>query len=256
MSLLEVRSLSVMFQKKKIVHSINIKVEPNSITALIGESGSGKSTILKVLLGIISNKNGYSLEGELFLKNRTLIPGKEKSIQPVFQDPSLYFNRSWTMKECLLEPFYFKRVPREKAEEVLLTSLTIFSLQGVNLQNSPSQFSGGELQRLSILRAFFYDPEILLMDEPVSGLDRLVLLDTIEFLHTLKREKHLTIFVVSHDLEFIESIANYIYIIHKGEIVEEGSTKEIFQSPKKEYTQILLSSRNLDGLKKECTISK
>ena len=239
------------YQKKKIVHSINLKVEANSITALIGESGSGKSSILKVILGIISKKKGYVVDGELILKNRPLLPGKEKTIQPVFQDPSLYFNRLWTMKECLLEPFYFKGIPAEKAEDILFTSLKIFSLQGVNLLNKPSQFSGGELQRLSILRAFFYDPEILLMDEPVSGLDRLVLQDTIQFLHTLRREKNITFFIVSHDLEFIESIANYIYVLHKGEIVEDGTTEEILKNPKKEYTQILLSSRNLHGLKKE-----
>ncbi len=238
-----------MAQKKKIVHSINLKMESNSTTALIGESGSGKSTILKVLLGIVSKENGYNLEGDLIFKGRALNPGREKSIQPVFQDPSLYFNRSWTMRECLLEPFFFKGIAKEKAEEILLSSLKIFSLENVHLQNSPSQFSGGELQRLSILRAYFFDPELLLMDEPVSGLDRLVLLDTIEFLQRLKTEKNFTLFIVSHDLEFVESIANYIYVIHKGEIVEEGSTGEIFQSPKKEYTQNLLSSRSLKGLK-------
>lgn len=175
----------------------------------------------------------------------------ERSIQPVFQDPGLYFNRNWTMQQCLEEPFLLKGISKEVANKTILSTLKIFSLEGSNLQKSSTNFSGGELQRLSILRAFFYDPEILLMDEPVSGLDRLVLLDTIDFMKKILKEKKITIFLVSHDLEFVQAISNYIYVIHKGRIVENGETESIMNSPKHEYTKQLLASRDLQGLKKE-----
>ncbi len=196
-----------------------------------------------------TQKNGYTISGHLLLNGKPLVPGTEKSIQPVFQDPGLYFNRNWTMQQCLEEPFYFKGLSKEIAQKTISSTLKIFSLDDSNLQKSSTHFSGGELQRLSILRAFFYDPEILLMDEPVSGLDRLVLLDTIDFMKKILKEKKLTIFIVSHDLEFVEAISNYIYVIHKGEIVESGETESVMNSSKHEYTKQLIASRDLRGLK-------
>lgn len=153
------------------------------------------------------------------------------------------------MQQCLEEPFLIKGLTKEIAQKTISSTLKIFSLDDSNLQKSSTNFSGGELQRLSILRAFFYDPEILLMDEPVSGLDRLVLLDTIDFMKKILKEKKITIFIVSHDLEFVEEISNYVYVIHKGEIVESGETESVMNSSKHEYTKQLIASRDLSGLK-------
>jgi ABC-type dipeptide/oligopeptide/nickel transport system ATPase subunit len=202
-------------------------------------------------LGLISKKNGFTISGNLFLNEKPFVPGTEKSIQPVFQDPGLYFNRTWTMRQCLEEPFILKGLSKEIAHKTISSTLKLFSLEDSNLQKSSTNFSGGELQRLSILRAFFYDPEILLMDEPVSGLDRLVLLDTIDFMKKILKEKKSTIFIVSHDLEFVQAISNYVYVIHKGKIVESGETESVMKSPKHDYTKQLLASRDLSGLKKE-----
>lgn len=200
---------------------------------------------------MISKKNGFTISGNLFLNEKPFVPGTEKSIQPVFQDPGLYFNRTWTMRQCLEEPFILKGLSKEIAHKTISSTLKLFSLEDSNLQKSSTNFSGGELQRLSILRAFFYDPEILLMDEPVSGLDRLVLLDTIDFMKKILKEKKSTIFIVSHDLEFVQAISNYVYVIHKGKIVESGETESVMKSPKHDYTKQLLASRDLSGLKKE-----
>ena len=202
-------------------------------------------------MGLISKKNGFTISGNLFLNEKPFVPGTEKSIQPVFQDPGLYFNRTWTMRQCLEEPFILKGLSKEIAHKTISSTLKLFSLEDSNLQKSSTNFSGGELQRLSILRAFFYDPEILLMDEPVSGLDRLVLLDTIDFMKKILKEKKSTIFIVSHDLEFVQAISNYVYVIHKGKIVESGETESVMKSPKHDYTKQLLASRDLSGLKKE-----
>lgn len=202
-------------------------------------------------MGLISKKNGFTISGNLFLNEKPFVPGTEKSIQPVFQDPGLYFNRTWTMQQCLEEPFILKGLSKEIAHKTISSTLKLFSLEDSNLQKSSTNFSGGELQRLSILRAFFYDPEILLMDEPVSGLDRLVLLDTIDFMKKILKEKKSTIFIVSHDLEFVQAISNYVYVIHKGKIVESGETESVMKSPKHDYTKQLLASRDLSGLKKE-----
>jgi peptide/nickel transport system ATP-binding protein len=199
---------------------------------------------------MISPQNGFRISGNLSLNGNKINPGKERTIQPVFQDPTLYFNPSWTMKSCLLEPFILRNISENIALKEVKEALEYFSLHNCNLENKPANFSGGELQRLSILRAVFFNPEILLMDEPVSGLDRLVLYDTINFLKKLQSNKNLTIFIVSHDLEFIANISEFIYIIYNGEIVEYGNTSEVLKSPSNQYTIDLLKSRDLSGIKK------
>ena len=152
------------------------------------------------------------------------------------------------MKDSLLEPFYFRNIPETKAMEEITHYLNYFSLGSTNLDNSSLRFSGGELQRLSILRAFFFKPEVILMDEPVSGLDRLVLYDTIDFINKLISLEKITVFIVSHDLEFISNIANYTYILKKGSIVDQG-TSEIFINPQNDYTKLLIQARDLSNLK-------
>ena len=198
---------------------------------------------------MISPKNGFSISGSISLNGNKITPGKELVIQPVFQDPTLYFNPSWTMKTCLFEPFILRGVSENIAIKEITEALEYFSLGNCNLENKPGKFSGGELQRLSILRAVFFNPEILLMDEPVSGLDRIVLYDTIRFLKKLQSNKDLTIFIVSHDLEFIANISEFIYIIFNGEIVESGVTSEVLENPTNQYTIDLLNSRDLSGIK-------
>ena len=198
---------------------------------------------------MISPKNGFSISGSISLNGNQINPGKELRVQPVFQDPTLYFNPSWTMKTCLLEPFILRKISENIALKEINEALEYFSLQNCNLDNKSGNFSGGELQRLSILRAVFFNPEILLMDEPVSGLDRLVLCDTINFLKKLQSNKDLTIFIVSHDLEFISNISEFIYIIYNGEIVESGMTSKVLENPSNDYTINLLKSRDLSGIK-------
>ena len=218
---------------------------------MIGESGSGKTTLFKVLLGINSPKNGFRIEGGLFYDKNILFPGKEKKIQPVFQDPSLYFNPEWKMIDSLYEPFYFRGISKTEAKNQIKNYLDTFSLTNINLENTSKTFSGGELQRLSILRAIFFEPEFLLMDEPVSGLDRLVLLDTIAFIKKLVSIRKITILIVSHDLEFISSISSFVYVLQNGKIVDSGTKEKVFNSPGFGYTSELLKARDLSNLRED-----
>jgi peptide/nickel transport system ATP-binding protein len=243
--ILEIQNLSIQAKKKEILKNVSIGVMEGRITSLIGESGSGKSTLLKKILGL---DEGYSSSGKVYFSGEELKTRNSK-IQIVFQDPIQYFNPHWGIKKSLFEPITIFRKINLEDEKKLTDYLKLFSLENSNLNNLPKHFSGGELQRLAIIRAMLTEPKLLLMDEPVSGLDRMVLEESVHFLRSLRDEKKITIFLISHDLEYVQKVSDYIYILKSGEIIESGTTNEIFQNPKKEYTKELISSRDLSGIK-------
>ena len=124
-----------------------------------------------------------------------------------------------------------------------------FSLSDMYLSQSIKRFSGGELQRISLIRAILCNPEVLLMDEPVSGLDPLIQKEALRLIRELNSQKKITIFLISHDIDFISKLCDFVYVIQNGEIVEKNFTSKILDNPQNEYTKLLLQSRNLAEVK-------
>ncbi|MBL0265808.1 MAG: AAA family ATPase [Leptospiraceae bacterium] len=120
---------------------------------------------------------------------------------------------------------------------------------GKYLSQSIKRFSGGELQRISLIRAILCNPEVLLMDEPVSGLDPLIQKEALRLIRELNSQKKITIFLISHDIDFISKLCDFVYVIQNGEIVEKNFTSKILDNPQNEYTKLLLQSRNLAEVK-------
>lgn len=247
--ILEIQDLSYSINEKKILESISLKVREGFITGMIGGSGSGKTTLIRIILNIQLPDKG-KISGTIKINGDIATNLNRRWIQPVFQDPGSYFNPNWNLQQCLEEPLtiLFKNSVEEK-ERKISTLLNEFSISEKYLRQNIRRFSGGELQRISLIRAILCEPKILLMDEPVSGLDPLIQKDALKLIKSLKEQKNISIFLISHDIDFISSLCDYIYVIENGKIVEENYTSEILQKPSNNYTKLILHSRDLSSIR-------
>ncbi len=245
-NVLELRNLTVIIQDNRIINNISLTIKKGHITGMIGGSGSGKTTLIRTILNI-QLPESIKIEGNIFIKNEIATDENRRYVQPVFQDPGSYFNPRWNLRQCLEEALNLSiSIPKENKIKTLLNE---FSIPEKYLNQNIRLFSGGELQRISLIRAILCNPEVLLMDEPVSGLDPLIQKDAIKLISELNLNKKISIFLISHDIDFIAGLCDFIYVIHNGEIVEENSVNEILKNPSHEYTKLLLKSRNLSNLK-------
>lgn len=246
MDSLEVKDLSFEISDLKIIENLNLKVQKNLITGLVGTSGSGKTTLFHLLLGLLKPSKGEILiEGV----KRNSIP--KNKIQAIFQDPIQYLNPNFTLKEVLSEPIeiHYPKKVNEKFLDIL-TYLNYFGFEKSSLNQNIRSFSGGEIQRISFIRILLIEPEWILMDEPISGLDPIRRKETIELIKKIHIEKKISFFIISHDLDFITEISDKILVFSRGKIIEEGK-KNLFSNPKTNFTKELIHSRNLTELKKD-----
>ncbi|MCJ8349419.1 ABC transporter ATP-binding protein [Moritella sp.] len=238
------QSITRQAEPEATVDNINLTLKKGETLALIGESGSGKSTILKTIAGL--NKanggkiifNGKPLE---ILEKRT--KEQKKQIQMIFQNPDASLNPKQTILQILSKPLqlYFNMNSaqcHERAKELLIQ----VHLNPDYLYRNPTMLSGGEKQRVAIARAFASEPELLLCDEITSALDVTVQATVLTLLKELQLKFNTSYIFIAHDLAIVESIADQIAILNKGRICEVGETKSVFANPSHPYTKTLLNS--------------
>ncbi|MGO3791737.1 MAG: ABC transporter ATP-binding protein [Enterococcus gilvus] len=221
--------------------NISFSIEVGEVFAVIGESGSGKSTLGKLLLGMEE-----ATEGKIFFNKQDISnPKAQRSMQVIFQHPDQALNPMLPIIDSVMEPLLLhddKCVAREKA----VNFLKKVGLPTDTFQSFPRKLSGGQKQRVVIARALAVQPEFIVADEPVSSLDATVQRQVINLMMDLKKEFQLTYFFISHDLLLVAEIADRIAVMHHGEIVELGTTKQILTHPQHPYTKELLSASLID----------
>lgn len=215
--MISVRDLSVRFRETTVLHSVSFDVAQGESFALLGESGSGKSTILKALSGQVTDWTGA-----LQIADTVLRPGHRarlaRTVQMVFQDPFGSLHPRRTMDDTLSEPLAIHGQPdRDKRVLAMLDAVGLPRRFRFRL---PHQLSGGQRQRVAIARALMLDPPVLLLDEPTSALDVSVQAEILNLLKSLQEEKGLTFLLVTHDLPVISFLCDRLAILRAGRIEE------------------------------------
>lgn len=227
---------SFLWHKKEtvILQDVSFLVPEGRALGIIGESGSGKTTVAKIIVNIMKPTAGsILLRGRVInnLSYKDFLPLR-RHIQYIFQDPYTSLNPRMTVEEIL----------RESAAEgdKLVSILEQVGLDASALSRFPNQFSGGQRQRIAIARALLLEPELLILDEPTSALDRSVQKNILLLLKDLQQKKNLTYIFISHDLQVIKSICHDVVVLKDGVVVEFGKTDQVFDNPTHPYTQLLL----------------
>jgi peptide/nickel transport system ATP-binding protein len=230
----------------RAVDGVSLSVYAGETVGLVGESGSGKSSLLRVILALERAQAGdVCLLGEtLSSATGATLRRLRRSIQVVFQDPYGSFDPKWTVERLIGEPFFLLNSPPSNVERRRKVAMVLeqVGLSAADAQRLPREFSGGERQRIAIARALITEPAVIAFDEAVSALDVLIRAQVLKLLADLAERLKVAYLFVSHDLHVIRAIADRVYVMQQGRIVEEGAAAAVFDSPRHAYTQALVAA--------------
>jgi peptide/nickel transport system ATP-binding protein len=230
----------------RALDDVSVQVHPGETVGLVGESGSGKSTLLKVILALQTPRHGsVQIIGEPFYcGGGSRLHRLRREVQAVFQDPYGSLDRRWSVERLIAEPFHLLDSPpgagerRRRVAEVLGQ----VGLRSDDAHKYPHEFSGGQRQRIAIARALITQPKLIVFDEAVSALDVLVRQQILQLLQELAERLRLAYLFVTHDLHVVRAIADRVYVMQRGRIVEEGETGAVFDAPRHDYTRALIAA--------------
>lgn len=253
--LIEIRDLTKHFPIKegllkrevgrvKAVDGVDMTIERGEAVGLVGESGCGKTTFGKTLLQLIEPTGGtIKFDGkDITTASGSRLTELRRQVQMVYQDPDSSLNPRRTVKQTLLEPLKIHG-RTENADERINEMLELMELDPSSHRSRfPHELSGGQRQRIGLARALILDPDFLVLDEPTSALDVSVQARILNLLEDLQDDFDLTLLFISHDLSVINHVCDRTAVMYLGEIVEQGSTEAVFDSPKHPYTEALFSA--------------
>lgn len=237
------------FQKSEVqaVKDVSFTLRKGVITALVGQSGSGKSTIGRLVTGVEKPTSGTVQFGDTRVSDlgRSQLTEYREHVQLVFQDPYAALNPAHTLLHSLSRPLInFKGMKGKAVEERVAQALEQVGLTPASrfITKYPHQLSGGQRQRVVVARALLPEPEVIVADEPTSMLDVTIRAEVLEILDKLVRENGIAMLYITHDLLSARALADELLVLTKGEVVERGNPFEVINSPQHEYTKTLLAA--------------
>jgi ABC-type glutathione transport system ATPase component len=230
----------------KVLHGVDLSIKRGETVGIVGESGSGKTTFGRALLKLVDVSAGeIRFDGVdiTHMPDHQMRPLRRR-MQMIFQDPMASLNPRHSIRRILVEPILFHGLAPDAraAEERVRKILDRFTLPSVVLDRNPHELSGGQRQRVGIARAALLEPDFVLADEIVSGLDVSTQAQVLNLLKDLSRDLGLALAFISHDLSVIRAVCDRVYVMRSGKVVEEGPCEQVFSTPKSNYTRALLDA--------------
>jgi peptide/nickel transport system ATP-binding protein len=228
--MLRVHDVNKSYQNQTVLKEVNFEILCNEFVCLVGESGSGKSTTAEIIMGIQSPTSG------LVEKEHCC------TIQYIYQNPERSFNPYWTMGKSLREPLILKKEKPELIKQKIEELMDKADLPMELLAKKPSQCSGGQKQRLAIIRALLMNPKLLIADEITSALDPQSEKLIINLLKKFQMEFHMSVLYITHRIQSVSNVADRMMVLEEGTIVESGPASQILYQSKHPYTKKLVEA--------------
>ncbi|MFE4110385.1 microcin C ABC transporter ATP-binding protein YejF [Kosakonia sp. YIM B13611] len=253
--LLRVENLAVSFPVRKgifrrvvdnntVVKDISFTLRPGETLGLVGESGSGKSTTGLALLRLVASRGTILFDNKpLHQWNRKQMLPVRHRIQVVFQDPNSALNPRLNVQQIIEEGLrvHHPELSRDAREQRVIDVMREVGLDTETRHRFPGEFSGGQRQRIAIARALILKPELIILDEPTSSLDRTVQAQILALLKSLQETYRLAYIFISHDLQVVRTLCHQVIVLKEGEVVEQGECRRVFDAPAQAYTRQLLA---------------
>ena len=256
-TLLEVKNLQVNFEtvdrKIEVLKDISIRIERGEVVGVVGESGSGKSTLAQAIIGVLDVPPAKINEGSIQFEGKDIFPKSDKNnnfrgkgINMIFQEPLTSLNPVYSVHDQMEEAINIgnpalKKKDKEEIIRKTLSEVMIRDVEGI-LNVYPHQLSGGMRQRVSIAMVLIQKPNLLILDEPTTGLDLIVQRKIIGLILNLKQTISSSILLITHDLAVAANMCDRIYVMYAGRVVESGRMSDILNNPQHPYTTMLKNS--------------
>ncbi|OCL19654.1 amino acid ABC transporter ATP-binding protein [Gilliamella sp. wkB171] len=240
--MIKVQDLTLSFQDNLILDHLNFAIKPHEVVAIIGASGAGKSTLLRCL-NLLEKPQQGNIQIDNFgldvsrIKQRDIVQFRQKSAM-VFQQFNLFHQKN-ALENVMEGLIIVKKLPKDKARKIAHEKLVQVGLEG-RMYHYPKQLSGGQQQRVAIARALAMDPKVLLLDEPTSALDPELVGEVLSTIK-LAAQSGITMILVSHEMSFVHEVASRVLFLDKGQIIEDGSPKQVFTNPTQPRTKSFLA---------------
>jgi microcin C transport system ATP-binding protein len=234
----------------KAVNDASISLISGETLGIVGESGSGKTTLALAVLRLIGSEGQIMLQGKPIsgLSSAQMRPHR-RDMQIVFQDPHGSLSPRMTVADIIAEGLGVHGLaPGQNRKDMVEAIMAEVGLDPTTSGRYPHEFSGGQKQRIAIARAMILRPKLVVLDEPTSALDMTVQVQIVDLLRALQRKHGLAYIFISHDLRVVRAMSHRVMVMQNGDVVEAGSTQEIFANPKNPYTRTLMAAALGDSL--------